>query len=103
MEFDLRDEENELDVILDEDTFVHFYKGPSEVLESLFSHIVFLLDLSTSMAGQKLSMAKESLILLLEDLTEKDQFNIVLFNEKWVKESLILLLEDLTEKDQFNI
>ena len=33
--------------------------------------------------GQKLTMAKESLVLLLRDLTEKDYFNIVLFfNEK---------------------
>ena len=76
----------QLDVILDEASFVHFYKGPTELLEPMYSHIVFLLDLSTSMAGQKLSMAKETLILLLEDLTERDNFSIVLFNQKWVKE-----------------
>ena len=71
---------------MDEHTFVHFYKGPSEALEPMSSHIIFLLDLSPSMAGEKLSMAKESLISLLKDLSERDNFNIVLFNQKWVKE-----------------
>ena len=69
---------------MDEDTFVHFYKGPTEQLESLRSHIVFMFDLSTSMAGQKLGMAKESLVSLLEDLTEKDNFNILFFNKRFV-------------------
>ena len=43
---------------------------------------MFLIDLSRSMAGSKLIMAKESLILLLEDLNEKDFFKIILFSEK---------------------
>ena len=76
----------QLDIILDEDAFVHFYKGPTEILEPIASHTMFLIDLSRSMAGSKLIMAKESLILLLEDLSEKDYFNIILFSEKWIRD-----------------
>ena len=76
----------QLDIILDEDAFVHFYKGPTEILEPIASHTMFLIDLSRSMAGSKLIMAKESLILLLEDLSEKDYFKIILFSEKWIRD-----------------
>ena len=72
----------QLDIILDEDAFVHFYKGPTEILEPIASHTMFLIDLSRSMDGSKLIMAKESLILLLEDLSEKDYFKIIFFSEK---------------------
>ena len=76
----------QLDIILDEDAFVHFYKGPTEILEPIASHTMFLIDLSRSMAGSKLIMAKESLILLLEDLNEKDYFKIIFFSEKWIRD-----------------
>ena len=76
----------QLDIILDQDAFVHFYKGPTEILEPIASHTMFLIDLSRSMAGSKLIMAKESLILLLEDLNEKDYFKIIFFSEKWIRD-----------------
>ena len=76
----------QLDIILDQDAFVHFYKGPTEILEPIASHTMFLIDLSISMAGSKLIMAKESLILLLEDLNEKDYFKIIFFSEKWIRD-----------------
>ncbi|TDF36574.1 marine proteobacterial sortase target protein [Alteromonadaceae bacterium M269] len=42
--------------------------------------VTFILDISGSMQGQSIEQAKSSLIFGMETLTEKDNFNIIVFN-----------------------
>ena len=52
-----------VDLIVEDDFFVHYFTVPQEELEdmkSLSKHIVFLLDVSDSMSGPKLEHAKEA-------------------------------------------
>lgn len=63
--------------------FAHFYNGPSEELESIPSHVIFLFDLSSSMSGDKLNTAKQVFSSLIQSMTERDYFNLALFNGKY--------------------
>uniref|UniRef100_A0ABM5FCM8 Inter-alpha-trypsin inhibitor heavy chain H3 n=1 Tax=Pogona vitticeps TaxID=103695 RepID=A0ABM5FCM8_9SAUR len=69
--------------------FVHFFAPKN--LQHLPKNIVFVIDISGSMYGQKIRQAREAFVKIVEDLKEEDHFNIVLFESsvsKW-KESLI--------------
>ena len=80
MQFSLEDntESNELDMVVEDDTFVHFYHGPSKEMESVPAHVLFLFDIS--MSQDKLTMGKEAFATLMNSLTDKDMFNLAFFN-----------------------
>ena len=75
-----------MDIVIEDDIFVHFYNGPQEAIEQISSHVVFLVDLSSTLIDEKLAMAKEALTILLKSLAPKDLFNIVVFNGQLGKE-----------------
>ena len=58
--------------------FVHFY-SPKD-LPPLPKHVVFVLDVSGSMNGQKINQLREAMDLILGDLHDKDYFSIILFH-----------------------
>ena len=41
--------------------------------------IIFVLDLSGSMTGKKISQLKQAMLVILKDLQKKDRFNIITF------------------------
>ncbi|KAJ7316751.1 hypothetical protein JRQ81_002913, partial [Phrynocephalus forsythii] len=78
--------------------FVHFFAPKN--LQHLSKNIVFVIDISGSMYGQKLHQAKVAFEKIVEDLKEEDHFNIVLFEtlvSKW-KESLIQATRENVEE-----
>jgi len=68
--------------------FVHFFAP--DFLPKLPKHVIFVIDISGSMFGEKLKQTKDAMVTILDDLTEKDYFNIILFSddvEHWVPKS----------------
>jgi len=59
--------------------FVHYFAPDS--LETLPKHVVFVLDVSGSMYGTKLQQTKDAMVTVIDDMTEKDYFNIITFSD----------------------
>jgi len=65
--------------------FVHFFTPDS--LPTLPKHIVFVLDISGSMYGEKIVQLKDAMFTILEDMSDDDYFSILTFNHgvnKWI-------------------
>jgi len=78
-------QESEVQVI--DGYFVHYFVP--ENLPTLPKHVVFVLDISGSMRGEKLEQMKDAMFTVLDDMTDEDFFNIVTFStdvEHWNKE-----------------
>ncbi|XP_054831938.1 inter-alpha-trypsin inhibitor heavy chain H4 isoform X2 [Eublepharis macularius] len=77
--------------------FVHYF-APSEM--PIFpKNIVFVIDKSGSMSGNKIKQTKEALQKILKDLNPEDHFNLILFSEnvaEW-KPSLLPATEENVE------
>ena len=59
--------------------FVHFF-SPSE-LNALNKQVVFVIDVSASMYGNKLGQTKEALKTMLDRLNPRDYFSIITFSD----------------------
>merc|ERR1719510_1851310 len=75
---DRKGEDNEVQVI--DGYFVHYFV-PNELVESLEKHVVFVLDISGSMTGEKIRQLKDAMFTVFDDMTESDYFNIVAFSD----------------------
>merc|ERR1719474_657757 len=73
---DRREQESEIQVV--DGYFVHYFV-PDD-LETLAKHVVFVLDVSGSMGGEKIEQLKDSMFTVLDDMDEKDYFSIITFN-----------------------
>jgi len=73
---DRQGQDSEVQVI--DGYFVHYFV-PSN-LPTLPKHLVFVLDTSGSMGGEKIQQLKDAMFTVLEDLTESDFFNMIEFN-----------------------
>merc|ERR1712117_610462 len=74
--------------------FVHYFAPDS--LETLPKHVVFVLDVSGSMYGTKLQQTKDAMVTVIDDMTEKDYFNIITFSDEvyhWKPENEKLMEE----------
>ena len=81
--------------------FVQFFSPDG--LPRLEVNIVFVIDVSGSMSGDKIRQARESLIAVMEQLNDGDYIGIVLFESsvsKW-KSSLVLVGEFRSEAIEF--
>merc|ERR1712001_720956 len=79
---DRKGQVNEVQVI--DGYFVHYFTP--ENLPVLPKHVVFVLDVGGSMDGEKISQLKDAMFTILDDMTEKDYFNIITFSsgtEHW--------------------
>lgn len=59
------------------DYFVHFF-SPT-LLTAIKKNVMFVVDTSSSMAGNKLAQTKDALKTILDDLRPGDKFNIISF------------------------
>ncbi|XP_052747412.1 inter-alpha-trypsin inhibitor heavy chain H6 isoform X2 [Bicyclus anynana] len=66
------------EILVNDGYFVHFF-APSS-LPPLSKHVVFVLDTSISMAGNKIAQLITAIKAILSDLNPKDYFNIIEFN-----------------------
>ncbi|KAE9534318.1 hypothetical protein AGLY_008408 [Aphis glycines] len=66
-------------VLIDDGYFVHFF-APTD-LKPLRTHVVFVLDVSGSMAGQKLSQVKEAMGQILSEIHSEDFFTLIVFSD----------------------
>ncbi|XP_062971421.1 inter-alpha-trypsin inhibitor heavy chain H4 isoform X2 [Cynocephalus volans] len=58
--------------------FVHYFAP--EGLPTMPKNVVFVIDKSGSMSGRKIEQTREALIKILDDLSPKDQFNLIVFS-----------------------
>nr|XP_048276995.1 inter-alpha-trypsin inhibitor heavy chain H4 isoform X1 [Myodes glareolus] len=58
--------------------FVHHFAP--EDLPTMPKNVIFVIDKSGSMTGRKIQQTREALIKILNDLSTKDQFNLIVFN-----------------------
>lgn len=76
--------ENNAGVIQVLDSFFVQYFSPSG-LNPLPKNVVFVIDISGSMQGQKIEQTRQAMFTILSQLRSDDSFNIVLFNGDTVK------------------
>merc|ERR1711953_560590 len=76
---DRKGEDNEVQVI--NGYFVHYF-APNELVQTLQKHVVFVLDISGSMTGEKIRQLKDAMFTVFDDMTESDYFNIVAFSDR---------------------
>ncbi|KAM5314869.1 inter-alpha-trypsin inhibitor heavy chain H4 isoform 1-T1 [Glossophaga mutica] len=60
--------------------FVHYFAPVG--LPTMPKNVIFVIDKSGSMMGRKIQQTREALIKILDDLSPKDQFNLISFNGK---------------------
>ncbi|XP_017779407.1 PREDICTED: inter alpha-trypsin inhibitor, heavy chain 4-like [Nicrophorus vespilloides] len=78
VQYDVQRDTNGGTIIVKDGYFVHFF-APTN-LEPIPKHVVFVLDTSVSMDGNKLDQVKEAMKSIVGDLNPDDYFNIVEFN-----------------------
>ncbi|KAM3914811.1 inter-alpha-trypsin inhibitor heavy chain H3-like [Leptodactylus fuscus] len=82
--------------------FVHFFAPPK--LSGVPKNVVYVIDKSGSMYGRKILQTREALLRILNDTSEHDHFNFILFDHDitlW-KESLVKATpENLEEAREF--
>ena len=71
-------EENEIQVV--DGHFVHFFVPDN--LTTMPKHVIFILDVSGSMLGEKLDQLKDAMFTILNSMTGRDFFNIISFNDR---------------------
>merc|ERR1712232_785388 len=54
----------------------------NELGETLQKHVVFVLDISGSMTGEKIRQLKDAMFTVFDDMTESDYFNMVAFSDR---------------------
>jgi Mg-chelatase subunit ChlD len=73
---DRKNQANEIEVI--DGYFVHYFAP--EDLPTLPKHVIFVLDISGSMSGEKINQLKDAMFTILDDMTDRDFFNIITFS-----------------------
>ncbi|XP_024215820.1 inter-alpha-trypsin inhibitor heavy chain H3 isoform X4 [Halyomorpha halys] len=90
VEYDVDASNKTQQIIIDEDGyFVHILRN--DLLPVLNKHVIFVLDVSGSMYGNKLEQMKQAMDKILSDLSKRDYFSIVLFSDAvaaWKKDGI---------------
>ena len=87
VEYDVNQRQDGGVMIIKDDCFIHYVAPKS--LQPLAKNIVFLVDVSGSMAGEKIQQARKYLLGIIDKLRPDDVFNILLFSgnvSKWRSE-----------------
>ncbi|XP_074139624.1 inter-alpha-trypsin inhibitor heavy chain H4-like isoform X2 [Sminthopsis crassicaudata] len=90
------------DIQIENGYFVHHF-APAE-LSTLPKNVVFVIDKSGSMSGQKMKQTRKALVKILGDLKPEDQFNLVIFDglvTQWRPTLLQALPENVEEAKKF--
>jgi hypothetical protein len=82
LEYDV-EPDGESDLVTKKGFFAHFYHGPSTLSDFhvIPMHVILVLDVGRSMAGPKLSHAKDLIHIIINLLDENFLLNIIVFNE----------------------
>ena len=80
VEYDVDRKDHDSEVQLMDGYFVHFFAPDS--LPTLPKHVVFVIDISGSMSGEKLKQTKDAMVTILDDLNDNDHFNILYFSDE---------------------
>ncbi|VVC40295.1 Hypothetical protein CINCED_3A001874 [Cinara cedri] len=67
------------EILIDDGYFVNFF-APTD-LKPLRTHVIFVLDVSGSMVGQKLPQLKEAMGQILSEIHSEDFFTLILFSD----------------------
>lgn len=69
-------------IIVQNGYFAHFFAPPN--LSRIPKNILFIIDTSGSMSGEKIDQARQAMLKILDDLktTDADTFNILLFDDE---------------------
>jgi len=70
-------QDNEIQVV--DGYFVHYFVP--EDLETLPKHAIFILDISGSMLGERLSQLKDAMFVVLNEMGDADMFTIITFSD----------------------
>ena len=73
---DRSSQDNEVQVV--DGHFVHFFVPDN--LKTMAKHVIFVLDISGSMRGEKLEQMKDAMFTILNAMTDRDSFNIITFS-----------------------
>ncbi|XP_036911674.1 inter-alpha-trypsin inhibitor heavy chain H1 [Sturnira hondurensis] len=68
------------DLLVANNHFAHFFAPQN--LTNMNKNLVFVIDISTSMAGEKVKQTKEALLKILGDIRPGDYFDLVLFGSE---------------------
>ncbi|KAL2803695.1 inter-alpha-trypsin inhibitor heavy chain H4 isoform 2 precursor [Daubentonia madagascariensis] len=82
--------------------FVHYFAP--EGLPTMPKNVVFVIDKSGSMSGRKIQQTREALIKILDDLSPKDQFNLIVFSgeaTQWKPSLVPASVENVNEARSF--
>jgi len=82
--------------------FVHFTEDDPK-LEALPKYTVFVLDVSGSMQGEKITQLQDAMFTILDDMTEDDYFSILTFNydvQIWSSDEIIPIDKSLDPSSQ---
>ncbi|XP_061687265.1 inter-alpha-trypsin inhibitor heavy chain H3-like isoform X2 [Syngnathoides biaculeatus] len=82
--------------------FVHFFAPPN--LARVPTNVVFVIDRSGSMWGNKIRQTREAMLAILEDLKEEDYFAIILFDDQidcWKETMTKATKENLSEAQEY--
>ena len=58
---------------------VQFFAAPTS-LKLLRKHVIFVLDVSGSMEGRKITQLKQAMTAILDELSPNDYFNLIEFS-----------------------
>jgi uncharacterized protein YegL len=82
--------------------FVHFTEDDPK-LEALPKYTVFVLDVSGSMQGEKITQLQDAMFTILDDMTEDDYFSILTFNydvQVWSSNEIVPINKSLDASSQ---
>ncbi|KAL5013766.1 hypothetical protein ScPMuIL_008036 [Solemya velum] len=88
VEYDIRRRQDAGEILIVNGYFVHFFSPAG--LDPIPKKIIFILDVSGSMAGRKMQQLKDAMLIILDDLVQGDSFNILLFSSSvrsWKKQA----------------
>ncbi|GMR60484.1 hypothetical protein PMAYCL1PPCAC_30679, partial [Pristionchus mayeri] len=84
--------------------FFHQYSPSDDSLPVANKTVVFVLDKSGSMKGNKLKQMKEAMLEILDEINESDRVNIISFDKnvyRWRDEAIALNVESKREAKKF--
>ncbi|XP_062582779.1 inter-alpha-trypsin inhibitor heavy chain H4-like [Saccostrea cucullata] len=102
VQYDVEREKNSGEVMVMDGYFVHFLAPDG--LDPMPMDIVFILDRSGSMSGTKMKQLQESMLKILNEISENDRFMLVAFDNKlkfWRRELAQATTANIAEAKQF--
>ncbi|KAH3816258.1 inter-alpha-trypsin inhibitor heavy chain H4-like [Dreissena polymorpha] len=99
LQYDVERSMDKADLLLVNGYFVHFFAP--EGLQPIPNDVLFILDVSGSMRGAKMTQLKEAMKSILGQLNGSDSFNIVTFSDKfyaWETNMVDIADEDVKER-----